>query len=103
MPTPLVDIMRIYQLIDNCFFLAFHFSVDDEEGDDLNPDLLIGKALLSDLVSESAKLKSMGLTNKVSVGKIVVKDELSLQSNQKRKRLQGEPVPAELAFYQVLG
>ena len=41
--------------------------VDDEEGEEeYNPDLLVGKALLSDLVSESAKLKSMGLMNKVS-------------------------------------
>ncbi|XP_072030780.1 nipped-B-like protein A isoform X2 [Amphiura filiformis] len=44
---------------------------DDEEEEQLDPDLLVGKSLLSELVSESAKLKSMGVMNKMPHDRLV--------------------------------
>ncbi|XP_071952064.1 nipped-B-like protein A isoform X2 [Antedon mediterranea] len=45
--------------------------VDDEEDGEWPVDMLINKAQLSELLSESAKLKSMGVTNKMPVDRLV--------------------------------
>ncbi|XP_033101457.1 nipped-B-like protein [Anneissia japonica] len=45
--------------------------VDDEEDGDWPVDMLINKVQLSELLSESAKLKSMGVTNKMPVDRLV--------------------------------
>ncbi|XP_022102804.1 nipped-B-like protein A isoform X2 [Acanthaster planci] len=44
---------------------------DEEETDECNPELLISKPVLNDLVSESAKLKSMGVMNQIPHEKLV--------------------------------
>ncbi|KAI0209445.1 Nipped-B-like protein [Lamellibrachia satsuma] len=46
-------------------------NADDDEADTSSSDVLISRGLLSDLTSESAKLKSMGVTNQVPYEKLV--------------------------------
>jgi len=43
------------------------FVDDDDEDDVSSSETLISRSLLSDLCRESAKLKSMGVTNQVSI------------------------------------
>lgn len=54
------DICRRFHYVEMVVVLA-----DDDEADTSSSDVLISRGLLSDLTSESAKLKSMGVTNQV--------------------------------------
>ncbi|XP_033636427.1 nipped-B-like protein A [Asterias rubens] len=88
-PTKRVTQMDDDELTESATFKRFHAAMeavfegseemdltveqadDEEETDECSPDLLISKPLLNDLLSESAKLKSMTLMNQIPHERLV--------------------------------
>lgn len=52
--------------LNRTIYLTVCFSVDDDDDDEIPQELMLGKQQLSELSSDSAKIKAMGIFNKVS-------------------------------------
>lgn len=64
--------------INNSLFVFFSTITDEDDDDECSPDLLISKSLLSELVSEAAKLKSMSVMHQVSLRFLVLLFSISI-------------------------